>query len=309
MNRLAGIIVAVVGLLLTGLSVAKVTAGLTSTGILLLLLGILIIGLSFIPKTNSNDTPRMSTAETLAGIFYAPAEVFQNLRRHPRWLVAVLIMSVLSAIYLNAFMYRLTPDRVANYAIDKTLEMSFIANNEDAKKGVEAGRAQAIADNKSPILRAGQAVNGFVWQVFLYAFLGAVFFVFALAMGGQMSYWQSFSAAVYAGFPLAVIKFVLNTIVLFIKDPTDIHPIIGQSSLIQDSLNFLVAPADNPVLYVLLSSFSLLTLYWVWLNATGLKNTGDKVSPSIAWSATLTIFGVMILLGVVSALLFPSFIS
>ncbi len=309
MNRLAGIIVAVVGLLLTVLSALKVTAGLTSTGVALLLLGLLMIGLSFIPKPESDETPRMSTAETLAGIFYAPAEVFQNLRRHPRWLVALLVMSVLSAIFLNLFMYRLTSDRVANYAIDKTLEMSMIANNEEARKGVEAGRAQALEDNKNPVLRAGQAVNGFVGQVFLYAFLGAIFLVFALVMGGQMNYWQAFSAAVYAGFPIAVIRFVLNSIVLFIKDPIDIHPILGQSTLIQDNLGFLVTPSENPVIFVLLSSFSLLMFYWIWLNSTGLKNAGEKVSSSAAWTATITIFVVMLLLGVISALLFPSFIS
>ncbi len=309
MNRLAGIIVAVVGLLLTVLSVLKVTAGLTSTGVALLLLGLLMIGLSFVPKPESSETPRMSTAETLGAIFYAPTEVFQNLRRHPRWLVAVLVMSVLSAIFLNLFMYRLTPDRVANYAIDKTLEMSFIANNEDARKGVELGRAQALEDNKNPVIRAGQVVNSFVGQVFLYAFLGAVFFVFALVMGGQMNYWQAFSAAVYAGFPIAVIRFVLNSIVLFIKDPIDIHPILGQSTLIQDNLGFLVVPADNPVIFVLLSSFSLLMFYWIWLNSTGLKNAGEKVSSGTAWTATITIFVVMLLLGLVSALFFPSFIS
>lgn len=309
MNRLAGIIVAVVGLLIAVLSALKVTAGLTSTGIILILFGLLIIGLSFIPKPESIDTPRMSTPETLAGIFYAPTEVFQNLRRHPRWLVAILLMSVFSAVYVNLFMYRLTPDRVANYAIDKTLEMPMIANNEEARKGVETGRAKALEDNRNPILRAGQAVNGFVGQVFLYAFFGAIFFLFALAMGGKMNYWQAFSAAVYAGFPIAVIRFVLSSIILFIKDPIDVHPIMGQTSLVQDSLNFLVVPAENPVIFVLLSTFSLLMFYWLWLNATGLKNTGENVSSSTAWTATVAIYGVMVILGVLSAFLFPSFIS
>ena len=309
MNRLAGIIVAVVGLLIAVLSAVNITKGLISTGISLVLLGLLIIGLSFIPKPESDESTRMSTAETLGAIFYAPAEVFQNLRRHPRWLVAVLTMSVLSAIFLNLFMYRLTSDRVANYAIDKTLEMSFIANNEEARKGVEAGRAQALEDNKNPLIRAGQSINGFVGQVFLYAFLGAVFFVFALAMGGQLNYWQAFSAAVYAAFPVDVIRFVLNTIILFIKDPIDIHPIIGQRSLVQDNLGFLFVPAENPVLFVLLSSFSLLTFYWMWMNATGLKNAGEKVSSGKAWTATISIFVIMLLLGLVSAVFFPSFIS
>ena len=309
MNRFAGIIVAVIGLLLTALSIAKVTAGLTTTGIALLLLGLLMIGLSFVPQPAADDTSKMSTPSTLLNMFFAPSEVFQNLRRHPRWLAAILVMSILSAVFLNLFMYRLTPDRVANYAIDKTLEISFIASNEEAKKGVEAGRAKALEDNKNPVLRAGQAVNGFVGQVFLYAFLGAIFFVFALVLGGQINYWQAFSASVYAAFPIAVIKFVLNTIILFIKDPTDIHPILGQSSLIQDSLSFLVNPADNPVIFVLLGAFSLFSFYWIWLNATGLKNAGERITASTSWTITISLFVIMLLLGMIVTYIFPSFIS
>ena len=309
MNRLAGIIVAIIGVVVIVLSFLKVIPGLTQTGISLTLLGVLIIGLSFIPKPETDDTPRMSTAETLAAIFYSPGEVFQNLRRHPRWLAALLIMSVLSVVFFNLFLYRLTPERVTNYAIDKTLEMPMIANSEEARKNVEAGRAQTIEQNKNPILRGGQAVNTFIGQVFLYAFFGLIFYLFALAMGGVMNYWQAFSAAVYASFPVSIIKFVLNSIILFIKDPTDIHPILGQNSLIQDNLNFLVSPAANPVLYSLLSAISLLVIYSLWLNATGLKNAGEKVSPTIAWSATLTVFVIMVLFGAIMSWMFSGFMS
>ncbi|CAN5515140.1 hypothetical protein BH10ACI1_BH10ACI1_30360 [soil metagenome] len=309
MNRLAGIIVAVIGFLIVVLSIMKVIPVLTQTGIFLILLGGLIIGLSFIPKPDLDDTPRMSTANTLVAIFYSPGEVFQNLRRHPRWLAALFIMTILSAVFFNLFLMRLTPERVTNYAIDKTLEMPLVANNEDARKNVEIGRSNAIEQNKNPVLRAGQAVNGFVGQVFLYAILGAVFFLFALAMGGSINYWQAFSAAVYAYFPVAVIKFILNSVILFIKDPTDIHPIIGQSSLIQDNLNFLVKPSEHAVLYTLLSSFSLLAIFWIWMNATGLKNSGEKVTPTIAWSASLTVFFIMVLLGVVFSWMFSGFMS
>lgn len=307
MNRIAGIIVAAVGLLIAVLSILKVVPGITSTGVALILLGGLIIGLSFVAKPDTEGVPPMSTPETLAGIFYAPSEVFQNLRRHPRWLAAVLIMSVLSAVFYNLFVYRLTPERLTNYTIDKTLEMPIM--NEEAKKQVESGRAQAIADSKNPVMRAGQAVNGFVGQVFLYAFLGAIYFVFALSMGGKMNFWQAFAAAVYASFPVAVIRFLLNSIILFIKDPTDIHPILGQGSLIQDSLNFLVEPAQSPVLYSLLGAFSLFAFYWIFMNVTGLKNTGERVSPTVAWSATLAVFFLGVFFSVALAFMFPSFIS
>jgi len=307
MNRLAGIVVAVIGLLIAILSVLKVVPGLTQTGVILILLGGLMIGLSFVNKPESDETPRMPTAETLTKIFYAPAEVFQNLRRHPRWLVAVLIMSVFSAIFYNAFLYRLTPERVTNFAIDKTMEMPMM--NDEARRQIEASRAKAIEDSKNPVQRAAQSVSGFAGQVYLYAFLGAVFFLFALAMGGKINYWQAFSAAIYASFPVAVIRFVLNSIILFIKDPVEIHPITGQGSLIQDNLNFLITASEHPVLYTLLSAFSLLAFYWIWMNATGLKYAGERVTPSIAWTATLAIFLFGVTLSVVAALLFPSFIS
>lgn len=309
MNLIAGIIVAVVGLLVLILGISGVVPGITSTGVALLLLGLLMVGLSFVPKPASDDVSRMSTPSTLLNIFFSPGEVFQNLRRHPRWLVALLIMSVLTSVYLNAFMYRLTPERVANFAIDKTLESSFVKNNEQARQQIEAGRAQAIADTKNPVLKAGQAINSFVGQVFLYAFCALIFFLFALAMGGRLNYWQAFSAAVYAFFPIAIIRFALNTLLLFVKDPADIHPILGQGSLIQDNLNFLVTPSESPILYTLLSLFSLLSFYWIWLNVTGLKNAGEKVTPTIAWSATLTLFFLMVLISIAFSALFASFLG
>lgn len=309
MNRLAGIIVAAIGLVVAILSITKIVPHLTQTGVVMILFGGLIIGLSFINKPDDEGTERMSTGSTLGNIFFAPADVFKNLRRHPRWLGALLIMSILGTIYGNLFLYRLGPDRIANFAIDKTLEMGMIANNEDTKKQIEAGRADAIEQAKSPVSRAGQAVAGFGGAVFGYCFLAVIFMLFAMAVGGKMNFWQAFSATVYASFPVSIIRFVLNTIILHLKDPTDIHPILGQQSLIQDNLNFLVLPAEHPVIYTVLGAFSLLGFYWLWLNATGLKNAGEKVSGTAAWSATIGVFALLLLFGVAMAALFPSFIS
>ncbi len=307
MNRLAGIIVAATGLIIAVLSITGIVPGLTSTGVILIVFGGLIIGLSFIDKPPSEGAERMSTPGTLANIFISPTEVFQNLRRHPRWLVAALIMTILSATYSNLFVMRLGAERVANYTIDKTLEMPIM--NDEAKKQVEAGRAAAIAETKNPVSRAGQAVSGFAMSVFGYAFLALVFMLFAMAMGGTLYFWQAFSAAVYAYFPFAVIRFILNTLVLHLKDPAEIHPIIGQQTLIQDNLNFLVLPADNPILYTLLGAFSILGFYWLWLNATGLKNAGERVSGSTAWTTSIGVYLFLVLIGVLAAAIFPSFIS
>lgn len=307
MNLVAGIVVAAVGFLVAVLGALKVVPGITGTGVALILLGALVIGLSFVKRPPSEGVERMSTGATLVNIFVSPGEVFQNLRRHPRWLVALLVMSITSGIFVNLFLQRLTPDRVANYAIDKTLEMSFL--NDEARKQIEAGRADAVAQNKDPILRGAQAVSSFVVSVFGHAFLAVVFFLVVLAMGGSINFWQAFAAAVYASFPVSMIRYVLSTIILYIKDPIDIHPITGQNSLVQDNLSFLLVPSEHPVLYSVLGFLGLLTFYWVWLNATGLKNAGEKVSGSAAWTASLGIFVFLVLFVATIAFVFPSFIS
>ena len=309
MNRLAGIIVAALGLVVAILSITKIVPHLTQTGVEMILFGGLIIGLSFIEKPDSEGTERMSTGSTLGNIFFAPSDVFRNLRRHPRWLVALLVMSILSTAYSNLFMERLGADRVANFAIDKTLEIGLIANNEEAKKGIEDGRADAIEQAINPVARSGEAVSSFARSVFGYCFLSLIFMLFMMAMGGKLHFWQAFSATIYASFPVSVIRHLLNTLLLYLKDPTDIHPILGQQNLIQDNLSFLVTSAQNPVIYTLLASFSVLMFYWLWMNATGLKNAGEKVSGTAAWSASIGIFVVMLLLGVTMAALFPSFMS
>ncbi len=309
MNRLAGIIVAAVGFVISVLSITGIIPGITSTGVVLILFGGLIIGLSFVDGPNDVETERMSTASTLGNMFFSPADVFKNLRQHPRWLVAALIMSVLSATYTNLFLARLGPDRVANFAIDKTLEIPMVRDNEQARKGVEEGRAKALADNKDPVIRAGQSVSGFAGAAFGYAFLALIFFLFAMAMGGQINFWQAFAVAVYASFPVAVIRFVLNTVILYIKDPDDIHPILGQQALIQDNLGFLVLPSEHPVIFTLLASISILFFYWIWMIATGLKNGGEKVTGTIAWSAAVSIYFFLVFFGAAMAALFPGFIS
>ena len=72
MNRLAGIIVAAVGFVICILSITKILPGLTSTGVVLILFGGLIIGLSFIDKPEDEGAEKMSTGSTLGNIFFAP---------------------------------------------------------------------------------------------------------------------------------------------------------------------------------------------------------------------------------------------
>ncbi len=310
MNRFAGIGLAALGILIIVAGVLKVAPGAIGSGIWAIFGGIIIIGLSFIKGPDPEDTPRESTASTLTGVFFSPGDTFKNLRRHPRWLVAVLIMTIVTTIFMGLFTYRITAERITNYSLDKTLEMPMIANNEEAKKGIEAQRGEAIAMAKNPISRATESVGTFSKYVFAIAVISGIFFLLIMIMGGKINYLQAFAVTAYAWFPVSIVRSVLASIVLFIKDPNQVHPILGQQGgLISDNLSFLVTPSQHPVIFTLLASLSLISFYWLFLNATGLKEGGERVTSGSAWMSTVAVWLIGIILSLAMAFAFPSFMS
>ena len=296
-----------IGVVLIALSLIGILPGLTGAGGGLIFLGLVLFGLSFIPRPESaSDQPAMSEAESLGKIVFSPTEVFQNLRHHPRWLAALLVMSILSGIYLFAFAQRLTAERIGNFMTEKITQSGF--------QIPEARVAQMRQDNinqyKEPLRQAGSAVSGFVGMFVFFAFIAAIYLVIILAMGGHINFWQSFAATVYSFFPVIVIDRILSLIILFLKDPVDVHPLLGQQSLVQDNLGVLLFnPAQNPVLFSLAAAIGLLSFYRLWLAATGLKNAGEKVSGSAAWTAALVVWLFGVVLTAASAALFPGFLS
>lgn len=304
MNRLTGIIIAVSGVLVAVLGFTKILPNLGWTGIFLILLGGLLFGLSFIPMPQALESEPMSLPEKLLKMFYAPTEVFKNLRRYPSFLGVILIMSVISGAYTYAFFQRVTPERITNHTIEKLAESGWVPADQ-----MEKVKQDTLEQNSNPIARVGQSVNSFIGLVFLMAFLGLVFWLITLAFGGQINYFQAIAATAFAFFPITLIQKSLSLLILYLKDPSEIHPILGQTTLLQDSLNFLIAPSASPVLYTLLSSFGLLAIYWIWLQATGLKNTGESVSPTAAWASAILIWVFGLGLGVVLALVFGNFMS
>jgi hypothetical protein len=139
--------------------------------------------------------------------------------------------------------------------------------------------------------------------------LGALYMLGVLVFGGRINFWQSLCAMIYASVPIVVIQKLISLPLLFIKDVDDIHPIMGQETLVQDNLGVLFTPADHPVLFVIAGAFGILSFYGLWLKATGLKHGGQKVSKGAAWGTAVLFWLIGLLFIVAMAALFPSFIS
>jgi Yip1 domain len=298
----------VIGLLVCLGGIAKFVPGGIGTGAALAFMGLALFGLSFVALPVIDDAePPMSPVQKLTGVFFEPTRVFRNLRVHPRWLAAYLLVVILSSIYTFAFTQRVTPERIVNHTMDKLAELGPpFAPPPDQ---IERMRAQQIEDAKNPIQRAGTVAKTFVGAFVFTAILAALYMLACLAFGGRINYWQTFAVLMYAAVPVIVIQKVLGMVLLYIKAPEDIHPILGQETLVTDNLGVLVSPANHPVLFVLASAIGLLSFYALWLKAIGLKNGGTKVSKGVAWgvATTMWLLGLLLITGMTA--LFPNFIS
>jgi hypothetical protein len=306
MNRIVAIVVLVVGLLLLIAGVMKILPGATSGGAGLTFLGLLMLGLSFVRRdaAGTDDQPPMSETEKIASVFYEPARVFQELRVRPYWGTAFLIIALSVAVYQFAYAQRIGADTIAAATIDKTVEGGFIP----AERAAEI-RERAMADARQPFATASSVLNGIVVVFVMMSILAGLFMLGVLVSGARLKFWQAFSVAIFAAFPGVLLQNLISLLLLYLKSPDDIDPIKGQRGLARADLGVLFNPAEHPYLFVLGSAIGLFTIYSLWLTATGLRNTGEKVTSGTAWSIALGLWAFVLLLGLGAAALFPTFIA
>ena len=302
----AGIGVFVVGIVIIVLNIAGVLTGAIGTGAGVCALGIMFFAFSFMRLPAVPDAPpKMSTAATLAGIFFEPTRVFRNLRAHPKWLAAILIAGIVSAVYTAAFYRRLTPERIVNFTFD-ALEQSPLKPPPEA---LAESRRQELEKASSTSAQVMNAITTVVTGFFGVAIVAALCLLGVLAFGGRMHYWQTFSVVAYVGLPTTLIQKLISFLVLYLKAPEDIHPLLGQESLVYDHLGLLVAPKDHPILYTFLATFGVLMFYRIWLTATGLREGGYKVTSTAAWGVTITLTVLFMIFRMAMAAIFPSFLG
>jgi hypothetical protein len=307
-RRLVPLILFVVGLVAVVAGITKIApVGTTGFGGGLAFFGVLLFGLSFIryPDAPPDAPPPMSPAERVTNIFFEPSRVFQNLRAHPRWLAAFLVIAFCSSLYQIAFVQRVTPEAIANKMADKVIESGFIPPERQA-----AFREQQLTAATAPMARVAEITNGAVGLFVLMAVIAAIYLLGVLMFGGRINFWQSLSVTFYATLPIAVIGSLLSLLLLYLKSPDELNLVTDRSGgLVRDNLGILFAIAEHPVLHTAAASIGILSLYGLWLSATGLRNAGYKVSSGAAWTITIVVWLIGVAIKAISASLFSNFLT
>lgn len=297
----------VLGLLALGASIAKVIPSVWSTAAALCFFGVLLFALSFIrlPDIAAKEEP-LSFFDKVTGIFFEPSRVFRNLREHPHWLGAFVLIGLLTAIYSFAFVQRITPERIVDHTTEKLAEMGTFAPPPEQRETMKADQLETL---KNPVKRIGGVINSFVGLFALSALVAALSLLGILAFGGRINFWQALAVMFFSALPVVAIQKLLGLAILYVKSPDDLHPILNQETTLQDNLGILFSAADYPILFVIASFIGLTSFYGLWLRAKGLHLGATRASSGAGWGVAITLWVLLLLLVVIITALFPNFIA
>ena len=302
-----------IGLMAVGLivllgGISGFIPGGTTTGAAMCFFGVLLMAFSFIPlPVVPEPDPPLSFFDKVTGVFYEPSRIFRNLRSHPTWAGAFAILCVLTAIYSFAFVQRITPERIVDHTTTKLSEMGPpFAPPPEKLQEIRTQQLQAL---KNPPERIGTTVRQFVGLFVAMSIFAALSLLGIVAFGGKMNFWQALAVTIFSALPVVVIQKVLGLLILYLKSPDDLHPILNQETTLQDNLGILFSAAEHPVLFVIASFIGLTSFYGLWLRAKGLHMGATRVGKGAAWGVAIMLWVLGLLLITIITALFPGFIS
>ena len=240
------------------------------------------------------NPPQMSEVETLGNIFIEPGRTFEDMRRKPRFLIAGIIIIIVTSIFQALFIQKVGYENIVRARIESSSQTEQMPKEQKDK----------IIEQQSSGIFKGLAY-GILPVALIVVFLlgGLIYWLGANAMGGSATFLHGVSVWIYSSFPPTLVFVIANIIVLFLKSVDEIDLVRSQSGLIQANPSFFIDGKTQPVLAALLSGFDLFAIFGWILAAIGLQKVA-KISSGAAWAVVLILGLVGITAKVIGALIF-----
>ena len=238
------------------------------------------------------EQPEMSEAATLVNIFFEPGRTFEDLRRKPRFILAIVIVSLLVTAWGFGLYYKFGEKGTRQFVqeqIDKSPQAGSMSPEQ---------KSSAIEIN----MMIGKVVRFGMPILFAVVCLigGLLYWGAAKAFGGSGGFLHGVSVFAYSALPPTVVSMIANFIVLAFKSADEINLATSQRGVLQANPAFLIDGKASPVLATLVGTLDLFMI-WGWvLAAIGLKIT-NRLSSGSAWAIVIIFALIGILFRVVGA--------
>jgi hypothetical protein len=217
--------------------------------------------------------------ERIAGVLFSPAETFADIARRPDVIGPLAIILILGYIATALMIPKMDIGAITTMQAEQMRKQNPNMSEEQIE---QAGRIASAAAKVFGWL-------GPIVMVIWYAIVaGALLLAFRL-FGGQGTYKQAFSTTLYAWMPLVLFTILMAVVVMArgTFDPTT------AATLVKSNPAFLVDMKEQPVLFSLLSSFDIFTIWTVALLAIGFA-TLSKTSIGKAFGIVISLWLCMI---------------
>jgi len=208
------------------------------------------------PAPPTPAEPNPNPIARVFGALFSPGETFASIARRPDWVVPLVLIVIVSYVGTALILPRMDWDAV-------------ISAQQEQMKAQGGNVPPEQAERVARFTKAGGQVFGWVAPLFFilwYLLVAAVLLLAFRLAGGEGGFKQAFSATLYAWMPL-LLNSILVTVVAVLRhgliDPTQM------ATMVKSNPAFLVDLKAQPVLFALLSSIDVFTIWTVVLLIVG----------------------------------------
>jgi len=206
------------------------------------------------PAAPAAGAPKPNPFQRIIGVLISPAETFESIARRPDWVVALLIIMLVSIAAGVLIASRVDFSALGREAVEMNPRSSEMSPDQLETGARFAGAMMRVSAYASPILSV----------ITLLIVAGVLLLTFRL-MAGEGDFRQAFSVTTYAWYP-RLIKSILGTGVILSRKSLSIFDL---QSPLMSNLGFLFDPKTKPLQFAIASSIDVFHLWSLVLLVVG----------------------------------------
>lgn len=207
------------------------------------------------PPAAAAPPKKKNVFERIAGVLFAPGETFEEIARKPDIVAPILLIVLLGFVSTFLIVPRFDFD---SFVAEQSAQMREKNPNITA---ADSERFARIGAASTKVLLWVSPLLGIV----AYVVIAGVFLLAFRLMGGEGNFTQAFSVTLYAWIPF-VISGIITGIVVVSRGSFD--PATA-ATLVKSNPAFLVDVKEQPVLFSLLASLDVFTIWTLLLYVFG----------------------------------------